>query len=113
MESVNLNLAHRWNLRSDLDETVPDHSSLTKIRERYGLSVFQAFFEDIVEQCIEIGLFWGEELYFDSTKVLANAAISNMIPQAEFEAGHHPEQFFRSSEEPHSFNELVDRYDGK
>ena len=89
MELVNLNLAHRWHLRYDLDEPVPDHSSLTKIRERYGLSVFQAFFEEIVEQCIEAGLVWGEELYFDSTKVLANAAIRNMIPQAEFEAEHH------------------------
>jgi IS5 family transposase len=113
MELVNLNLAHRWYLRYDLDEPVPDHSSLTKIRERYGLSVFQAFFEEIVERCIEAGPVWGEELYFDSTKVLANAAISNMIPQAEFEAEHHLEQLFHSSEEPHSFNKLVDKYDGK
>ncbi len=36
METVNLNLAHRWFIGYDLDEPVPDHSSLTKIRERYG-----------------------------------------------------------------------------
>ena len=36
METVSLNLAHRWFIGYDLDEEVPDHSSLSKIRERYG-----------------------------------------------------------------------------
>src|SRR4030095_9499881 len=71
METVNLNLAHRWFIGYDLDEPVPDHSSLSKIRERYGLAAFQLFFEHIVELCIDAGLVWGEELYFDSTKVQA------------------------------------------
>ena len=34
----------------DLDESVPDHSSLSKIRERYGLETFQHFFEHIVKE---------------------------------------------------------------
>jgi transposase len=79
METVSLNLAHRWFIGYDLDEDVPDHSSLSKIRERYGMEIFQQFFEQIVELCVEAGLVWGEELYFDSTKVDANAAINNMI----------------------------------
>lgn len=69
METVNLNLAHRWYIGYDLGEVVPDHSSLSKIRERYGLEVFHRFFEHIIELCIQVGLVWGEELYFDSTKV--------------------------------------------
>ena len=56
METVNLNLAHRWFIGYDLDEPVPDHSSLSKIRERFGLEVFQQCFEHIVELCIEAGL---------------------------------------------------------
>jgi transposase len=59
METVNLNLAHRWFVGYDLDEPVPDHSSLSKIRERYGWEVFQQFFERIVELRIEAGLVWG------------------------------------------------------
>jgi transposase len=82
MENVNLNLAHRWFIGYDLDEPVPDHSSLSKIRERYGLEVFQLFFEHIVEMCIQAGLVWGEELYFDSTKVQANANVNGMIDRA-------------------------------
>ena len=30
METVNLNLAHRWFIGDDSDEQVPDHSSLSK-----------------------------------------------------------------------------------
>ena len=56
MEMVNLNLAHRWYLGYDLDEVVPDHSSLSKIRDRFGLGVFHLFFEEIVERCVEAGL---------------------------------------------------------
>src|SRR5215470_4671119 len=44
-------LSVRWYLGYDLDEPLPDHSSLTRIRARYGLEVFRRFFEAIVEQC--------------------------------------------------------------
>jgi len=84
METVNLNLAHRWFIGYDLDEPVPDHSRLSKIRERFGPDVFQLFFEHIVELCIEAGLVWGEELYFDSTKVQANANVNGMIDRASW-----------------------------
>lgn len=56
METVNVNLAHRWFIGYDLTEPIPDHSSLTKIRNRYGLATFQQFFERIVEHCIDAGL---------------------------------------------------------
>ena len=70
-------LSLRWYLGYDLHEPLPDHSSLTRIRERYGLSVFRRFFERIVEMCFEAGLVWGEELYFDATKVEANASFDS------------------------------------
>ena len=114
METVNLNLAHRWFIGYDLDEPVPDHSSLSKIGERYGLKVFQLFFEQIVKLCIEAGLVWGEELYFDSTKVLANANIKGMIDRAEFEAQQHLDHLFeRFEEDATAFSKLVAKYNGK
>src|SRR2546423_5023605 len=66
MKVVADRLSIRWYLGYDLNEPLPDHSSLTKIRERYGLEVFRRFFERIVEECFEAGLVWGEELFFDS-----------------------------------------------
>jgi hypothetical protein len=76
----------RWYLGYDLFEPLPDHSSLTRIRERYGLLVFRRFFERIVEECIEVGLVWGEELFFDATKVEANASMQSRVPRFSAEA---------------------------
>src|SRR5438270_7743299 len=75
-----------WYLGYDLKEPLPDHSSLTRIRERYGVDVFRRFFEAIVEQCQQAGLVWGKELYFDGTKVQANASTDSLKPRFFVEA---------------------------
>ena len=79
-------LSLRWYLGYDLTEALPDHSSLTRIRERYGLAVFGRFFAAIVEQCIAARLVWGKELYIDPTDVEANAAIDSLQPRFAVEA---------------------------
>jgi hypothetical protein len=71
----------RWYLGYDLHEPLPDHSNLTRVRERFGLSVFRRFFEEIVERCAEAGLVRGEDLYFDATKVDANASLDSITPR--------------------------------
>jgi transposase len=43
--TASLNLAHRWYLGYALDEELPDHSSLTRIRQRLGVAIFERFFE--------------------------------------------------------------------
>jgi hypothetical protein len=79
MEVAADRLSIRWFLGYDLNEAFPEHASLTKIRERYGLEVFLRFFEWIVEECFEAGLVWGkEQLYFDATKFQANASLDSM-----------------------------------
>jgi len=80
MEQARYNLAMRWYAGYNLDESLPDHSSLSKIRTRLGLPVFRRFFEVIVEQCAQAGLVWGEELIFDATKVRANASMDSLKP---------------------------------
>ncbi len=89
-------LSLRWYLGYDLNEAVPDHSSLTKIRERYGLDVFRRFFDVIVERCRDAGLVWGKELYLDATKVEANAARASLVPRFAVEA--HLEQLFSAND---------------
>src|SRR3954469_14874585 len=90
-------LSVRWFLGYDLNEALPDHSSLTKIRKHYGLEIFRRFFEEIVELCVEAGLVWGEELYFDSTKVQANAALDSLAPRWAVEA--HLDELFDEDED--------------
>src|SRR5437868_673863 len=79
-------LSVRWYVGYNLDESLPDHSSLTRIRERYGVEVFRRFFEKIVEQCQNAGLVWGRELYVDATKVKANASLESLTPRFAVEA---------------------------
>ena len=92
--TASLNLAHRWYLSYALDENLPDHSSLTRIRQRLGIDIFQRFFERIVDLCQEVGLVWGRELYFDATKVEANAGIPSLIPRFYYEATTHVAELF-------------------
>ena len=109
MRVVSDRLSVRWYLGYDLHETLPDHSSLTRIRERFGLEVFRRFFERIVEECFEAGLVWGEELFFDATKVEANASIdstrSRSLVEGRLEehlAATFPEDALPAPEEEHS-----------
>jgi transposase len=71
-------LSVRWYLGYDLHEPLPDHSNMTRARERFGLTVFRRFFEEIVQRCAEAGLVRGEELFFDSTKVEADADVGSL-----------------------------------
>lgn len=79
-------LSVRWYLGYDLDESLPDHSSLTRIRDRYGVAIFRRFFDAIVERCREAGLVWGRELFFDASKIEANASVASIGPRFAIEA---------------------------
>ncbi len=81
MEVAADRLSLRWYLGYDLHEKLPDHSSLSKIRDRYGVTIFRRFFDRIVEHCQQAGLVWGKELYFDSTQIAANADRDKMVPR--------------------------------
>jgi transposase len=94
IEIASLNLAHRWYLGYALDEPLPDHSSLTRIRTRLGIEVFQRFFEQVVALCQETGLVWGTELFVDATKVRANADLDSVVPRFYWEAKHHAGSLF-------------------
>jgi transposase len=101
METVALHLAHRWYLGYHLDEPLPDHASLTRIRQRLGLEVFQRFFEHIIDRCREAGLVWGEELFVDATKVRANASVDSLVPRWYQQAQAHVDALFAADpEEP-------------
>src|SRR3982751_6422960 len=55
IETASLNLGHRWYLGYTLDEALPDLSSLTRIRQRLGIEIFERFFEQVVDLCQEAG----------------------------------------------------------
>src|SRR5687767_13347021 len=79
-------LSLRWYLGHDLTEPLPDHSSLTRIRDRYGLEVFRRFFAAITDQCGDAGLGWGRAVYVDCTNGDAHAAPASLQPRFAVEA---------------------------
>src|SRR5215207_2456106 len=100
IETASLNLAHRWYLGYALDEELPDHSSLTRIRQRLGVDVFQRFFEKVVDLCQEVGLVWGQELYFDATRVRADADTDSLVPRFYAKAKTHVADIFAAPLDP-------------
>lgn len=78
MREVQVNLAYRWYLGYDLDESIPDHSVLSKARRRLGLNFFEQLFEYILRCCQRAGLVKGENVLLDSTVVEADASLDSI-----------------------------------
>src|SRR5215210_4145891 len=78
IEEIRLNLAYRWFIGYDLDEAIPDHSVLSKARRRFGPTIYEAFFTEVVRQCERAGLIRGDRLFLDSTLVAAHADLGRV-----------------------------------
>src|SRR5207245_988061 len=61
-----------------LDHTVPNHSVLSKARNRWGQEVFVALFSRVVAQCVRAGLVEGTKIHADSSLVDANASLNSV-----------------------------------
>jgi transposase len=94
VESANLTLAYRWYLGYNLDEPLPDRSSLIKIRQRLGLEIFRRFFEHIVDLCEQDGLIRGREVLVDATKVPGNASKDSLVPRLKEVVNDHVVELF-------------------
>lgn len=68
-----------WFLGYDLDSEIPNHSVLSKARKKWGVEIFQGFFERIVRQCVEAGLVDGRKIFVDSSLVDANASNNSVL----------------------------------
>ncbi len=82
--------AFRWYIGIDLDEQVPDHSTIFQLRRRKPSfrRVFRRLFEQIVRQCVEKGLVSGKLMATDSTHVKANASLaSEYLVEIQEESG--------------------------
>jgi transposase len=90
-------LSIRWYVGYGLDEALPHHSTLTRMRERYGLDIFRRFFDAIVEHCSAAGLVWGKEFYIDATKVQANASLDSVKPR--FAVDEHLRNLFEAADD--------------
>ncbi len=74
MREAQVNLAIRWFAGFRLDETLPDHSSLTRIRQRWGSERFKKIFVRTVLSCVEANLVSGETVHVDATLIRADVS---------------------------------------
>jgi transposase len=65
MREAQVNLAIRWFVGDGLHETLADHSSLTRIRQRWGPERFKAILTRSVQACVAAGIAKGEGVHID------------------------------------------------
>jgi transposase len=62
-----------------LEESTPDHSSLSVIRQRLGPEIYQGVFEAVLAALKAHGLFRGRHLGIDSSVIEANASLRTLV----------------------------------
>lgn len=72
MRQVQVNLAYRWFIGYGLDESLPDHSTLSRALDRFGDAVFNELFDRSIGQCRRSGLIEGRVLHVDATTIRAD-----------------------------------------
>jgi transposase len=85
VEELRMHLAWRWFTGLGFDQEIPHHSTFSKNRHgRFQESkLFEELFEQIVKQCVEVGLVQGKHLSVDGSFVEANAAKESRIPREQ------------------------------
>jgi len=85
VEELRMHLAWRWFTGLGFDQEIPHHSTFSKNRHgRFQESrLFEQLFEQIVRQCVEVGLVEGKHLSVDGSFVEANAAKESRIPREQ------------------------------
>ncbi len=88
-QEIQVNMAYRWFLGLDLDERVPDHSTISQNRCRRfsGKNLYRSLFVQVVRQCMDKGLVEGKLIVTDSTHMKANASRkSEQVIEVEYHA---------------------------
>jgi IS5 family transposase len=79
-----MHLAWRWFTGLGFDQEIPHHSTFSKNQHgRFQEKLFEELFEQIVRQCVDVGLVQGKHLSVDGSFVEANAAKESRIPRQQ------------------------------
>jgi hypothetical protein len=75
IEESQYNLAYKWFLGLNPEDSLPDPSQLSRFRRhRLGANRVEKVLEHIVKQCVEKGLIQSKALILNSTHTIANAS---------------------------------------
>ena len=117
VEELRMHLAWRWFTGLGFDQEIPHHSTFSKNRHgRFQESnLFEGLFEQIVRQCVEVGLVEGKHLSVDGSFVEANAAKESRIPREQLveaaQVKHRVRQYLQELEQQNPVEEPVHTQD--
>ncbi|BDA83919.1 hypothetical protein Sa4125_15180 [Aureimonas sp. SA4125] len=74
LHEAQVNLAIRWFIGFGLHEALPDHSSLTRIRQRWSAERFRQIFKRTVTACVSAGIAKGEVVHVDASLIRADVS---------------------------------------
>jgi transposase len=106
LREAQVNLAIRWFCGYGLHEALPDHSSLTRIRQRWGAERFRRIFARTVRACIEAKIAKGEVVHVDASLIRADVSWESL-------AARHVEAVSRENQAPEDETEKVSRKTGR
>ena len=73
----------------DIDEELPWHSTLSRTRQLFPESVFEAVFTEVLTMCVSKGMVSGHTQCIDSAPIKANASMDTLklkVPEADLES---------------------------
>src|SRR5579864_3555036 len=117
VEELRMHLAFRWFTGLGFDQEIPHHSTFSKNRHgRFEESkLFEQLFEQIVKQCVEVGLVQGMHLSVDGSFVEANASKESRIPREQLaeaaQVNQTVRQYLEELEEQNPIEEPVHQQD--
>lgn len=79
MREAQVNIAIRWFISYGLHEPLPDHSSLTRIRQRWGAERFRKIFERTVQACVAAKIAKGEIVHVDASLIRADVSWDGLV----------------------------------
>jgi transposase len=81
LREAQVNLAIRWFAGYGLHEALPDHSTLTRIRSRWGAERFRHIFQRTVQACVAAGIARGEIVHVDASLIRADVSWESLVAQ--------------------------------
>ena len=113
MRQVQVNLAYRWFIGYNLDEKLPDHSTLSKALDRFGDELFNELFERSIAKCRNSGLIEGKVLHVDATTIRAdldrNRVGGSDSPDSDARFGRFPDGKLRPGYKQHTIADGANR----
>jgi len=82
VEHCSLRLDILYFLGYEVDEDLPWHSTISRTRQLYPVTVFEHLFDQVFGQCVAAGLVAGDTQAVDSAPVKANASLDSLREKA-------------------------------